>query len=258
MTLREYADEKIIRKYLSDDAKNIKTEVIALIDSTNDEMKRRAAKGEPEISLLIAEAQTNGRGTKGRSFFSPAHTGIYMSLLLRPTYTPQECTLLTTMAAVSTAKAIEKVVGSAVQIKWVNDIYLNNKKAGGILTQAHLSKDGKEIEWAVVGIGINVSEPDGGFPTELTEIATSLGNKEEHLKNRLIGEIVNEFVYYYRNFLKKEYIEEYSKRLLGLHEEITVKEGTEAFAGTIIGIDDQCRLKIRLPDGTEKILNSAL
>lgn len=255
--MKERADEKLIRKYLSDYAEEIKIETVDLIDSTNDEMKRRALNGEGEISLLVAEAQTKGKGTKGRSFFSPEGTGIYMSLLLRPTYTPQECTFLTTMAAVSSARAIERVTGIKMQIKWVNDLYLEGKKVGGILTQAHLSKECREVEWAVVGIGINLCEPNDGFPDELKGIAASLG-KDGNIKNRLIGEIVNEFVLYYRNLTKKEFIAEYSKRLLGLNEEITVKEGEEEYRGTVIGIDDMCRLKIRLPDGSEKVLGSAL
>ncbi len=256
--MNERADVKNIRRYLSAYAECVKIETVDIIDSTNDEMKRRAEKGEEEIAVLIAEEQTNGKGTKGRSFFSPEGTGIYMSFLLRPTYSPQQCTLLTTMAAVSTARAIEKVTGSSPQIKWVNDIYLDGKKAGGILTQAHLSKNCKEIEWAVVGIGINLSEPKGGFPEELTEIATALGKKDTAVKNRLIGEIINEFILYYGNFAGKEFLEEYSSRLFGLNEEITVKEGDKEYKGIIIGIDDMCHLKIRLPDGSEKTLNSAL
>lgn len=256
--MKERADEKIIRRYLSDYAKDIKIETVDIIDSTNDEMKRRAEKGEGEIALLVAEEQTKGRGTKGRSFFSPEGTGIYMTLLLRPKYAPEECTFLTVMAAVSCAKAIEKVMGIRSQIKWVNDIYFGGKKAGGILTQAHLSKSGKELEWAVVGIGINLSEPEGGFPEELKEIATALCTTEGNVKNRLISEIVNEFIPRYRSLIGKEFIKEYSERLLGLNEEITVKEGEEEYKGTVIGTDDMCRLKIRLADGSVKLLNSAL
>ena len=255
--MKERADEKIIRKYLEAYAENIKIETVDIIDSTNDEMRRRAENGEKEISLLIAEKQTKGRGTKGRSFFSPDGTGIYMSFLLRPTYTPEECTFLTTMAAVASAKAIERVVGRKPQIKWVNDIYLDKKKAGGILTQAHLSQNGRKVEWAVVGIGINLSEPEGSFPADLTDIATAIGETDGLIKNRLIGEIVNEFVSYYRSLTEKEFIGEYSKRLLGLNEEITVREGEEEYNGTVIGIDSMCRLKIRLRDGSEKILSSA-
>ena len=222
--MKERADEKLIRQYLSAYAQNVKTETVERIDSTNDEMKRRAAKGEQEISLLIAEEQTCGKGTKGRSFYSPDGTGIYMSLLLRPAFTPQHCTLFTTMAAVSTAVAIERVTGRNPRIKWVNDIYLDGKKAGGILTQAHLSENGKTVEWIVVGIGINLSEPDNGFPAELTEIATTVSKDNASIKNRLIAEIVNEFVFRYRNFSQADFIAEYSERLLGLHEKITVKD----------------------------------
>lgn len=255
--MKEYADGKIIRSYLAPFVGDIKIETVDIIDSTNDEMKRRALQGEGEISLLIAEAQTEGRGTKGRSFFSPDGTGIYMSLLLRPAYTPQQCTLLTTMAAASCAKAIERVSGLKMQIKWVNDLYLGGKKVGGILTQAHLSKGGKAVEWAVVGIGINLSEPEGGFPEELKGIATTLGSKDGHIKNRLISEIVNEFVHYYRSLAEKEFIDEYSERLLGLNEEITVNDGEGEYKGTVIGIDGMCRLKIRLADGTVRMLGSA-
>lgn len=256
--MKECADEKIIRKYLSDYAEDIKIETVDIIDSTNDEMKRRAEKGEEEISLLIAEEQTKGRGTKGRRFFSPGGTGIYMSFLLRPAYTPQECTFLTTMAAVSSAKAIEKVTGIKLQIKWVNDLYFEGKKVGGILTQAHLSKEGTKTEWAVVGIGVNLREPEGGFPEELKEIATALGEKDARIKNRIISEIANEFILYYRSLTEKEFIKEYSVRLLGVNEEITVKEGEKEYKGKVIGIDDMCRLKLRLADGSEKLLGSAL
>lgn len=256
--MKERADEKIIRKYLSDYAADIKIKTVDIIDSTNDEMKRLAEKGEDEIYLLVAEEQTKGRGTKGRSFFSPGGTGIYMSLLLRPAYTVEECTLLTTMAAVSSARAVERVTGTRLQIKWVNDLYLDGKKVGGILTQAHLSKNVREPEWAVVGIGINLSEPEGGFPEELKGIAAGLGKKGGLIKNRLISEIVNEFISYYRSLTKKEFIEEYSQRLLGLNEEITVNEADKQYRGIIAGIDDMCRLKIRLADGSERLLGSAL
>lgn len=255
--MKERADEKIIRGYLAPYVGDIKIEAVDIIDSTNDEMKRRAEGGEGELSLLVAEAQTRGRGTKGRSFFSPDGTGIYMSLLFRPAYTPEECTLLTTMAAVSCTRAIERVVGAKPRIKWVNDIYLDGRKVGGILTQAHLSKDCRDVEWAIVGIGINISEPEGGFPEEIRGIAAALGDNGDGIKNRLIGEIVNEFILYYRKLTEKEFIAEYSQRLLGLGEEISVSAGGEEYRGTVIGIDELCRLKIRLPDGEERVLGSA-
>ena len=169
----------------------------------------------------------------------------------------QECTLLTTVAAVSCAKAIEGLTGIRARIKWVNDLYLDGKKVGGILTQTRLSKELQRVEWAVVGIGINLSEPEGGFPAELRELATALGDEGDNIKNRLIAGIVNEFIPYYRRLTEKEFIAEYSERLLGLNGEMTVNESEDEYTGTVIGIDDMCRLKIRLPDGSVKLLSSA-
>lgn len=252
----EKTDERVIRQYLSESACDIKIETVDLIDSTNEEMKRRAMKGEKEISLLIAEEQTKGMGTKGRSFFSPRSTGIYMSFLLRPEYSPEECTLLTTMAAVSTAKAIEKVTGKKAKIKWVNDIYIENRKAAGILTRAHFLKDNSRIEWAVVGIGINITDPEQGFPDEIADIAGTVGKIGEHTKSRIIAEIINSFTAYYRNLTKKEFIGEYSERLLWRSKSVTVTQGTDSYEATVTDIDSMCRLKVKLPDGSEKVLNS--
>ena len=100
------ANEESIRKYLQPYAKDIDIEIVREISSTNDELKRQANEGQSEIKLLIAESQTKGKGTKGRSFFSPANTGCYMSFLLRPMYPAEKCTLLTTAAATATACAI--------------------------------------------------------------------------------------------------------------------------------------------------------
>ena len=140
------ANEEQIRKHLLDYAKDIDIEIVKEIDSTNDELKRQAINGQGEIKLLIAESQTKGKGTKGRSFFSPADTGCYMSFLLRPSYSAEECSLLTTAAATATACAIEMVTGKKAQIKWVNDIYIERKKVAGILTEASFRKDGSGLE----------------------------------------------------------------------------------------------------------------
>ena len=108
------ADKSLISSYLLSD---IKVETVESIASTNDEMKIRAKEGEKEISVLIAESQTKGKGTKGRSFFSPDGSGCYMSLLLRPPYPAEDCTLLTTAAAVAVAKAIDSLTDKKAQIK---------------------------------------------------------------------------------------------------------------------------------------------
>ena len=254
--MTDKANEKEIRSYLDDYVNDIIIETVDEITSTNDEMKLRAADGEKEISLLIAESQTKGKGRKGRSFFSPDGSGCYMSFLLRPVYSAEECTLLTTIAAAATAEAIEAVTEKKAQIKWVNDIYIERRKVAGILTEAGFSKDGKGLSFAVVGIGINISPPEKGYPKEIESIASAVSVGKTEIKNRLIGEIINRFVCYYRNLRKKEYIGSYRKRLFFLGEEITVIESDKTYSAVATDIDDMCHLIVTLPDGNTKNLFS--
>lgn len=221
--------------------------------STNDDMKRKAAEGAPEVSVLIAEKQTKGKGSKGRSFFSPDSTGCYMSFLLRPKLRPEECTLLTTIAAVAAAEAIEKITGKSADIKWVNDIYIGGKKAAGILTEgAFANKD--EINYAVVGIGINLAVPERGFPEEIKDIAGALGAEEN--KNELIAEIIDRFLFYYRRLPDNSYISAYRKRLFFLGREITVIQGDTSFRAKAVDVDDMCRLLVRTCDSRELLLSA--
>lgn len=258
------AQEERIRSLLHNYAKDIDIEIVKEIGSTNDELKRQANAGQNEIKLLIAEKQTKGKGTKGRSFFSPAGSGCYMSFLFRPTYSPEECTLLTTAAATATALAIESATGNLrgttgkkAQIKWVNDVYIDRKKVAGILTEASLKKDGNGIDYVIVGIGVNINPPEGGFPAEIENIATSVITDEPmYIKNKLIAEIANALIFYYKFFKKKLFIEEYKKRLFFLGEEITVSQGDKSYTATAIDIDEQCHLIVRTAEGETKTLFS--
>lgn len=252
MTDKAIASE--IHKYLLPCARDIIIETVDEIGSTNDELKKRALLGEKEITLLIAESQTKGKGSKGRSFFSPESTGCYMSFLLRPDYSAEECTLLTTMAAAATAESIEKVSGQKAQIKWVNDIYIERRKVAGILTEASVAKGGGGLDYAVVGIGINIAQPEGGFPDEIKNIAAAVSSSCTKIKNHLIGEVINRFIYYYRNLPKKEYLTEYRKRLFFLGEDVTVVEGDKTYAAKAVDIDDMCHLIVKNEAGEMKTL----
>ena len=247
--------ENQIRKLLTGVAKNINIEIVEEIGSTNDELKLQASKGENEIKLLVAEYQTKGKGRKGRSFFSPANSGCYMSFLLKPSYSAEECTLLTTAAATATAQAIEDIFGKKAQIKWVNDIYMSRKKVAGILTEASFKKDGSGVDYAIVGIGININPPEEGFPEEIKNIATSLtDNLSSDIKNRLIAEVTNNFIYYYKNLSTREFMDEYRHRLFFLGEEITVIQANETFQATAIDIDSMCHLIVKTQSGEKKTL----
>ena len=140
------------------------------LDSTNDLAKALAVQGAPEGTVVVAEAQTSGRGRLGREWDSPPGVGLYVSLVLRPMLPPMELPQITLTTAVAVVRAVRRVAGLAPGIKWPNDLLLNGKKLGGILTEMETESD--RIRHVVVGLGLNVNNP--GFPPELAATATSL------------------------------------------------------------------------------------
>ena len=168
---------------------NQKTKIISLdrCVSTNDEAYLLAENGAENGTTVTAREQTGGKGTNGRSFFSPGKTGIYMSVILRNV--KQDRLLdVTPMAAVAVSRTLDKIFGVKTRIKWVNDVYLDGKKVCGILTKAQ-SKNGK-TDFIVVGIGINLFAPEGGFPDDIKNIASFVSRKyDEALRQKTIEEI---------------------------------------------------------------------
>lgn len=142
------------------------------VDSTNTYAKTLARQGAPHGTVVLADQQTGGRGRMGRSFSSPKGQGIYCSVILRPKAQPKQLMHLTAVMAEATARAVEESTGLMPRIKWVNDLIVNGKKLCGILTEMELK--GSEVDFVVVGIGINCKEKQGNFPPELQEMATSL------------------------------------------------------------------------------------
>ena len=140
------------------------------IGSTNDEARRMAKSGAPHGTVLIADHQTGGHGRRGRSFHSPAGSGIYMSVLLRPDCAPTELMHLTCAVAVAMCDAIEQAVGFRPGIKWTNDLVIGSKKLGGILTELSVNSQTGLVDWAVVGIGINCRHEAKDFPKDLQSI----------------------------------------------------------------------------------------
>ena len=213
-----------IRKYLEPACAGVKLTVLQTAGSTNAIARERAAAGAKEGDTVIAACQTNGKGRFGRSFFSPAETGIYMSLILRPAHgSSQRAVKLTTMAAVAGCEAIEAATGEKAQIKWVNDLYLNGRKVGGILTEASLGLENDFLDYVVLGIGINVYPPGNGFPEELRQIAGAvLPKARSDGKNHLAAEFLNRFMFYYSDPENADYAGEYRRRSLAVGKEIQV------------------------------------
>lgn len=248
-----------IRPYLSDRTESLRIEVKKSVTSTNTVLKEYAAKGEAEGKLLIAEEQTSGRGRLGRSFFSPANTGIYMSVLLRPKLTVEDSLFITTAAAVAVARAIETITGVRAEIKWVNDIFCSGKKVCGILTEAGIDFESGGLEYAVLGIGINVARPGEGFPSELEDIITGVFGKGQYgsdVRSRLIAEVMNIFWDYYDNISRKTFLKEYRERSFLLGKEVNVITGNSTKQAVALDIDDDARLVVKMADGEIKALSS--
>jgi BirA family biotin operon repressor/biotin-[acetyl-CoA-carboxylase] ligase len=248
-----------ISKYLDTQGQRLSIEVFKTIPSTNEAVKILASNGGAEGKVILSEEQTAGRGRKGRRFFSPPGTGIYMSILLRPKLSAAESTLLTSCAAVAVALAIESVSGKDTQIKWVNDVFMEGKKVCGILTEASMSLENEWLDYAVLGIGINVALPSDGFPDDLTGIATSVfsgGNLSGDLRNRLAAEVLNHFMGFYEHLVDRLFLSEYRKRIIALGKPVMVIRDNIQREATAIDIDNDCHLMVRYKNGDEEYLSS--
>lgn len=248
-----------ISKYLDTQGQKLRVEVVKTISSTNEAVKVLASNGEAEGKVILAEEQTGGRGRKGREFYSPSGTGIYMSILLRPKLSAAESALLTTSAAVAVALSLESISGKDTQIKWVNDVFMDGKKVCGILTEASMSLENGWLDYAVLGIGINVALPSDGFPNDLAEIATSVfseNNDYGDLRNRLVAEVLNNFMGFYEHLTDRLFLSEYRKRIISLGKLVTVIKDNKQRKATAIDINDDCHLKVRYENGDEEYISS--
>jgi BirA family transcriptional regulator, biotin operon repressor / biotin---[acetyl-CoA-carboxylase] ligase len=249
-----------ISKYLSKDNDIFNINVYKTITSTNSAIKDLAIKGEKEGNVIIAEEQTEGRGRLGRKFYSPNGTGIYMSILLRPQISASESFLITTAAAVAVAESIDAVSGKEAKIKWVNDIYCDNKKVCGILTEASFDLESGGLEYAVLGIGINVKTPEKGFPEEIKDIASEIFNNEifdlKDVRSKLVAKVLEGFWNYYKFIDNKSFLDAYKSRSLLINREILIISRNSSEKAVALEIDDECKLKVRMEDGSIRLLSS--
>ena len=208
-------------------------------DSTNTQAKSLGEGDAPNGTLVVA-----GKQESGRSFESPAGTGIFMTLLLRPEIEPQNASMLTLVSALAVAKGIEHMVDLPVQIKWPNDIVINGKKVCGILTEMSAQMD--YVNYIVIGIGINVSNEE--FPEEIKDVATSIYLESGKHVNRamLIEKIWEEFEDYYELYEKTQdlssLVKEYDSYLVNRGQKVRVLDPKEPYEGKAMGITDRGEL----------------
>ncbi len=233
-------------------------EILPQTASTNTVARQRAAEGAAEGLTVIAEEQTAGRGRFMRRFYSPTGTGLYMSVVLRPTVELTDIPLITVAAAAAVAESIEELTDRKTQIKWVNDVLLDGKKVCGILTESVLSPETGKAAYAVLGIGVNVAAPAGGFADEIRDIAGAVFEEDAPFgRERLAAAILQRFWRYYTTLSERRFLAPYRARSLVLGREVTVHrtEG-ETYPATVMELDDDACLLVRCPDGTQQRLSS--
>lgn len=249
--------EIVIRKSLQE-GDNRKIYIFDTIDSTNNYAKELASEGAENGTLIISDMQTAGKGRMGRSFYSPSGGSVYMSVILRPQMDMESCQLITSCIAAAVADAVDRVCGTDVKIKWVNDLFLNNKKICGILTEASLNFENGRLDYAVVGIGINLKSVKQDCPGELLDIATSIEDETGKIPKRclLIAEILKNIDIYTIDIEKKKFLEEYRRRSFIIGKRVAVSKFKEERAAQVMGIGDNAGLIVKYDNGSEETLNS--
>lgn len=224
------------------------------VTSTNDIIKNMARDGAPEWTVAVASSQSAGRGRMGRSFMSPTGTGLYMSVLLRPTFSADKSLYITTAAAAAVAKTIEKHTDKAAEIKWVNDIFVDGKKVCGILTEGQIGEGGR-LKYAVLGIGVNLEAPRGGFG-DLESIAGALFENGGYDRERITLDILKSFAEYYKNLEAKPHYSDYVARdMLSGNTVNVLRAGEVVCEAKVHGIDESFALVIE-KDGKKEPLQS--
>ena len=233
-------------------------ELLKTIPSTNQYLKELAIHDLPEGYAVLANEQTQGRGRLNRTFHSPSNEGIYLSILVKPQIALSETPFLTICTAVAVSQAIEKICGFTAGIKWVNDLYYDNKKLCGILTEGFVSAELQIIDYAIVGIGINT----GHVVPEVQDIATSIYDVTHILgiRNQLIAEILNQFEKIYVQFTqqdkKQDILQEYVDKLFIMNRKIQVITSDKPYEAIVTGVDISGALIVRNIAGETIHINS--
>lgn len=230
----------------------------SVTDSTNTRAKELAKQGAPQGTVLIAGRQSAGRGRMGRTFQSPDGQGVYLSVILRPDCAPTELMHLTCAAGAAMVQAVEQTAGIRPQVKWINDLVVNGKKLGGILTEMSVAHG--KVEYAVIGIGINCLQTRDDFPAEITDMATSLSlAAEKPVPPHVLAAAMIEHLWKMQATLftdKQRWMSEYKENCITLGKEIQVIRGEEIRPGRALDIDDDGGLLVQYPDGTTQTVAS--
>jgi len=228
------------------------------VDSTNTVAAILAEKGVEEGTVVVADSQIRGKGRLGRHWASPPGVNIYMSVVLRPEIETRNATLITIMASVACAKALRRVTGLDVTIKWPNDLMVSEKKLGGILTETRLAR--KRIKYAITGIGVNVNLDLDTLPDVIREFATSVTRETGRCFSRteVIKGILTEVNKWYNILKEKKYSElifQWKDLTSTLGRTVEIILGKETLRGFAESVNDEGMLIVRLPSGASRVVH---
>lgn len=230
------------------------------VGSTNVYLKELADRGAPHGTVVVADEQTLGKGSKGRRFESLAGVGLYFSLLLRPDCELADTVNLTPWTAVAVAEAIRSCCGACPDIKWVNDLLLNGRKLCGILTELSVNPAGT-LDYAIVGIGINLKQSRADFEAlGLGEIATSLAAEglEAVERSALTAALITEMDKLAAQFPREKaaWLARYRAGCVSTGKAVRVIRGSESRSGYALEVEEDFSLRVRYEDGSEESVNA--
>ena len=237
--------EAAVRAALKGVLPDMEIRVFREIDSTNNEAKRMLASGYSGRALLAADRQTAGRGRLGKSFYSPAGSGLYFSLIMKPASDSEHLPMTTLQAGVAAVRAVRKITGKELSLKWVNDLFLDGKKVGGILTEAVTDLESGAVSDIVLGIGINISTES--FPADIGQSVGIIG--AGCIRSMLCAEIASQF-FSIDPSDPSSYMEEYRRCSLVLGRDVSYHGETVR----ALSIDETGGLEIMYENGTRKII----
>ena len=239
--------------------KELSIEKYRELSFTNDGLKSFARTGEGEGKVIIADRQTSPHGVLDKKHFKDDNSGLYMSILLRPTFSVKRSLMLTSMAAVAVVKAIREHAGIDIEedigVRWVSDIMYKRKKIAAILAEGAVNNE-NGFDYIILGISVNLFSAI--FPPKLTDIVAEIFSEEhEGLRDKMAKSILRYFFEMYESFVvDTSFIDEYRDLFILDGKRVRVLADNVKATATVTGITDDAHLKVRLKDGREYVLNS--
>lgn len=227
---------------------NYKIEVLDTVDSTNKILKEKARQGAESGTVLVANFQKSGRGRLGRDFFSPPGSGVYFSLLIKPNPDLNPGQKSPALAAVALSKTIDYLFKEESKIKWVNDLYLKEKKVAGILSEGEIDFETQSIKYIVIGVGINVYQPHNGFPKEIADRAGAIYHETKPkfgLRNKIVAEFLNQWEFFSQDKNIAYALKEFRSKNFLKNQLVEIKYKKEYILAEVLDINDEFELIVK-------------